>query len=46
MAKQLPYHTIHEIFSRFRAAEAEEVVSDATMVPLQRQIKSMSRGNI
>ena len=23
MAKQLPYHTIHEIFSRFRDAEAE-----------------------
>jgi len=23
MAKQLPYHTIHEIFSRFRTAEAE-----------------------
>ena len=23
MAKQLPYHTIHEIFTRFRAAEAE-----------------------
>ena len=23
MAKQLPYHTIHEIFTRFRDAEAE-----------------------
>ncbi|MEM6637054.1 MAG: endonuclease III, partial [Pseudomonadota bacterium] len=23
MARQLPYHTLHEIFSRFRAAEAE-----------------------